>query len=68
MGNFDFKCTIHLIEDFFQSLVQVKWYHSFVTEFNLLYIHTKPLDDGTMPVSAKVLLALILSATEGQKG
>lgn len=47
MGNFDFKYTIHLIEDFSQSLVQVKWYHSFVTEFNLLCIHTKLLGDGT---------------------
>lgn len=46
MGNLDFKCTMDLIENVFYDLIQGKWYHSFVKEFNLLHIHIKLLDEG----------------------
>ena len=45
MGNFDFKYTVQSIGNVFQSQVQEKWRHYFVTESNLLYIHTLMLLD-----------------------
>lgn len=47
MDNLDFRFITQMIENVFQNLVQEKWQHFFVIEFNLLCIHTELRDEGT---------------------
>lgn len=67
MGNFYVKYAIQLVENVFQNSVQEKWHQFFGTDFNLLHIHAKLLDDGTgtcfLPRCCRIR---VLSVIEGQ--